>query len=71
MKKWRDEFSEIVRYPDVDQYVDSRRRSMNVEQIEDPITNAVLVAVQQILVLYPPESLILHKDTPIINRKNK
>lgn len=71
IKKWRDEFSEIVRYPDVDQYVDSRRRSMKVDQIEDPITNAVLVAAQQILVLYPPESLILHKDMPIINRKNK
>jgi hypothetical protein len=66
MKQWRDEFSEIVRYPDVDQYVDSRRRSQNVDQIEDPITNAVRIAVQQILVLYPKESLILHKDAPII-----
>ncbi len=71
IKKWRDEFSEIVRYPDVDQYVDSRRRSMNMDQIEDPNTNAILVAVYQILALYPPESLILHKDAPIIDRKNR
>ena len=62
MKKWRDEFSEISRYASVDDYVDSRRRSMNVDQIEDPITNAIQVAVYQILMLYPKESLILHKN---------
>jgi hypothetical protein len=69
IKKWRDEFSEIVRYPNVDQYVDSRRRSTNVDQIEDPIANVVQVAAQQMLQDYPPESLILHKDAPIIHRK--
>lgn len=69
MKKWRDEFSEIVRYPDVDQYVDSRRRSQNVDLIDDPITNAIQVAARQILVLYPKESLIVHKDPQIIDHK--
>lgn len=69
MKKWRDEFSEIVRYPNVDQYVDSRRRSQNVDLIEDPITNAIQVAARQILVLYPKESLIVHKDPQIIDHK--
>ncbi len=69
IKKWRDEFSEIVRYPSVDQYVNSRKRSLNMDQNGDPITNVVQVAAQQILQLYPRESLILHRDVPIINRK--
>ena len=54
MIMWRDEFSQIVRFPNVEQYVESKKTA-----IRDPITNAIQVACEEIRKTYPKESLIL------------
>ena len=40
IKQWRDEFSQIARYPNVEKYVESRSK----RAIQDPITNVIQVA---------------------------
>jgi hypothetical protein len=40
IKRWRDEFSQIARFPNVDKYVESRSNRF----IQDPITNVIQVA---------------------------
>lgn len=55
MKKWRDEFSEIARFPNVDHYLQDRGHP-----IRDPIKNVIQVAQLNVCQTYPQESLILH-----------
>ena len=51
MKKWKDEFAEIVRYPNVEKYVESRDSS--------DVSHPIRVARSLILKTYPIDSLIV------------
>jgi len=66
IKKWRDEFSEIVRYQNIDQYVQNRDH-IDHQQITDPIQDVIQIAEQIVLQSqkYPLELLILHNNFPI------
>lgn len=61
MKRWKDEFSEIVRFPNVEQYLEARPY-MDRQQIDDPIKNIAQITSQIILQnqAYPQKTLILH-----------
>lgn len=59
MIMWRDEFSEIARFPNVEKYVESKKT-----EIRDPITNVIQVACHMILRAYPTESLIVTMMSP-------
>jgi hypothetical protein len=63
MKLWRDEFSEIGRFPSVEKYVESRRKIVDFQGINNPIYLAMHVAAQKVLQWdeYPTEGLILRK----------
>jgi hypothetical protein len=64
VRRWRDEFSLIAKYPSVEKYVESRKEmGVNYEGIGSPVYLAMHVAAQKILQLdkYPLDSLILRK----------
>jgi hypothetical protein len=51
MKKWRDEFAEIAKFPNVEKYVESRD--------SQDLSHPSQVARQMILTTYPVDSLIV------------
>ena len=57
MKKWRDEFSEIIQFPNVDQYL-QHRDHIDHQNIKDPIKN--VIQITQLMVKHQQDSLILH-----------
>jgi len=64
VRKWRDEFSQIGRYPSVDKYVESCiQMGVDIQKINEPNYLAIHIAAQKILQLdqYPIDSLILQK----------
>lgn len=63
MKLWRDEFLEIGRFPSVEKYVESRRKIVDFQGINNPIYLAMHVAAQKVLQYdkYPMDGLILKK----------
>ena len=64
VRRWRDEFSEIAKYPSVEKYVDSRKKmGVNFEGIGSPYYLAMHISAQKILQLdrYPLDTLILRK----------
>jgi hypothetical protein len=63
MKKWKDEFAEIARYPNVEKYVESRDSS--------DVSHPIRVAYQLILKTYPADSLIIFKNIQIIDKNGK
>lgn len=64
MKRWRDEFSSIVHYQNIDQYIQNRDQT-NRQKITDPIKDVILIAQQIVLQSqqYPLKTLILHKES--------
>ena len=70
MKKWRDEFSKIVRFPNVEHYVESvHKEGVDFQHINGPVYLAMHVACQRVLQLdkYPLEGIYLQKaeDGPL------
>ncbi len=63
MKLWRDEFSELGRYESVEKYVESRKKIINLQRINDPNYLAIHVACQKVLQWdeYPMEGIILRR----------
>lgn len=64
IKLWRDEFTEIAMYPNVEKYVESRKQmGVDFEKLYDPIYLAMHVAAQKVLQIdkYPLDSMILRK----------
>jgi hypothetical protein len=64
IKRWRDEFSEIGQFPNVDGYVESRKKmGMNLQKISNPNYLAIHIAAQKVLQIdnYPRNRLILQK----------
>ena len=63
MKLWRDEFTEIARYPSVEKYIESRKKIIDFQKINDPIYLAMHVSAQKVLQWdeYPTEGLLLKK----------
>jgi len=64
VRKWRDEFTQIYNYPNVEKYVRSREEmGVDTEKISGPIYLAMHVSAQKVLQIdkYPLESLILKK----------
>jgi hypothetical protein len=72
MKRWRDEFSQMARYPSVEVYVKSRiRMGVDPQGIKDPIDMAVHIAAQKVIQIdrYPIDTLLLRKaeDGSVLN----
>lgn len=70
LKKWRNEFIEIARFPNVEKYIESRKKmGIDFQKIHTPISLAQHIAVQKVLQLdsYSLETLILRKaeDGPL------
>jgi hypothetical protein len=64
VRRWRDEFSQIGKYPSVEKYVLSRKEmGVNYDGIGAPIYLAMHVSAQKVLQIdkYPLDSLILRK----------
>lgn len=63
MKLWRDEFSEIARYPSVEKYIESRKKLIYFQKIMDPNYLAIHISAQKVLQWdeYPMEGIILKK----------
>lgn len=64
VRRWRDEFSQIGKYPSVEKYVESRKEmGVNYEGINGPIYLAMHVSAQKVLQIdkYPLDTLILRK----------
>ena len=64
MKLWRDELIEIVNYPDVPKYIESRKQmGVNIQHINDQVYSAIHVAVQKVLQLdkYPIDNFLFRK----------
>jgi hypothetical protein len=63
VRLWRDEFSEIGKFPNVEKYVESRRKFVDFQKIDNPIYLAMHVSAQKVLQVdkYPLELLILKK----------
>jgi hypothetical protein len=64
IKLWRNEFSQIKNYPNVEKYVESRKEmGVNYEGINGPVYLAMHVAAQKLLQIdkYPVNLLILRK----------
>lgn len=64
VKLWKDEFSQIAKYPSVEKYVKSRKEmGVKIDGINEPVYLAMHVAAQKILQVdkYPLDSLILRK----------
>jgi len=62
LQKWRDEFSEIARFPSVEKYVESRiKMGTDIQGMKDPIDLAMHVSAQKVLQLdhFSTESMIL------------
>ncbi len=57
MEAWKKEFSEAVRFPNMEKYMAERAKVLS-SMYEEPIQ----VAVQIVLQRYPTDSLILHSD---------
>jgi hypothetical protein len=70
MRRWRDEFLEMAKYPSVEKYVESRKdMGVDYEKINGPVYLAIHVAAQKVLQIdtYPQDTLILKKaeDGPL------
>lgn len=64
MKLWRDELIEIVNYPDVSKYIESRKQmGVDMQNINDPANLAIHVAAQKVLQLdkYPTDNFLFRK----------
>jgi hypothetical protein len=64
VRRWRDEFSQIAKYPGVEKYVESRKEmGVNYEGIASPTYLAMHISAQKVLQIdkYPLDSLILRK----------
>jgi hypothetical protein len=64
VKLWRDEFSKIALYPNIEKYLESRKEmGVDYEKISNPHYLAIHVAAQKILQIdkYPLDSLILQR----------
>jgi len=57
LKMWRDEFSELARFPNVEQYVESRKDTFS--NITDPIQDVIQVSCQKVIHEYDIEPFIL------------
>ena len=60
IRLWRDEFSEIARYQNVEKYIESRKQ-FDFQKIPNPISQAICIAAQKVLQIdkYQLDSLIL------------
>jgi hypothetical protein len=61
---WKEEFSQVARYPTVDDYVESRiQMGVDIKRINTPFYLSMHVAAQKVLQIdrYPLESMILRK----------
>lgn len=64
IRLWRDEFTKMADYINVEKYVESRKKlGVDFEKIKDPIYLAMHVAAQKVLQIdkYPLDTLILKK----------
>jgi hypothetical protein len=64
VRRWRDEFSEIGRFPNVEAYLESRKKmGVDFQRIVDPNYLAMHVAAQKVIQLdkYPVDRLVLQK----------
>lgn len=64
VRKWRDEFSELARYPSVDSYVDSRiKMGIDIQNLVNLNYFAIYLSAQKVLQLdqYPIDLMIFHK----------
>ncbi len=63
MKLWRDEFSELGRYENVEKYIESRKKIINFQKINNPNYLAMHISAQKVLQWdeYPTDGLILKK----------
>ena len=60
IRKWRDEFSEIIQFHSVDQYIDHRNH-IDHQKIHDPIKDVIQIAQLISLKNYPKEPIIIHR----------
>ena len=72
VKLWRDELSQLARYPSVEVYVTSRARmGVNLQNIPHPLEHLMHVAAQKVLQMdqYPLDRLLLRnaEDGSILN----
>jgi Capsular polysaccharide synthesis protein len=67
IRRWRDEFSEIARFVNVEQYLEARPY-MDRQKIDEPNKNIAQITSQVVLQnqKYPQKTLILHKQSPIM-----
>ena len=63
IKRWRDEFSEIIQFPNVEQYIEHRNH-IDHQRIHDPIKDVIQITQLISWNTYPKESLILHPTNP-------
>lgn len=63
MKLWRDEFTELARYQTVEKYIESRRKIIDFQGIDNPIYLSMHISAQKVLQWdeYPTDVLILRK----------
>jgi len=64
VRQWRDEFSKLSDYPNVEAYVESRKKmGINIEKIYNPRYLTMHVAAQKVIQLdnYPLDNLFLQK----------
>lgn len=63
MELWKNEFSEIAKFENVDEYIKSRREIVNFQNISSPNYLAIHIAVQKVLQVdkYPVSKLALKK----------
>jgi Capsular polysaccharide synthesis protein len=63
MKLWRDEFSEIGTYQNIEKYIESRKKIVDFQKINDPNYLAIYISCQKVLQLdeYPMEGILLKK----------
>jgi len=59
IKKWRDEFSEIIQFPNVDQYI-NHRDHIDRQNIQDPIKDVIQITQLIAFQTYPNDPIILH-----------
>jgi hypothetical protein len=64
IRLWRDEFSKLAEFPNVEKYIENRKRlGVNFQKIDDPVYLAIHIAAQKVLQIdgYPLDGLILRK----------
>ena len=63
MKLWRDEFTEMSRYQTVEEYIESRRKIIDFQGIDNPIYLSMHISAQKVLQWdeYQTDVLILRK----------